>query len=575
MAPGTSKIPESVDIPTILLDFHGPLCYSSNMLETAKNETKSIDFSAMDRTDLEEYAVRITNKAIALEAENSSYKELLRRNRRDMFGPKSERHVSEGQLSFFNEAEKDSEPDAEEPDKSEALPAPRKKKGKGHKKGLVSGLPKETIEYKLTDKELICPKCGGGLTEMKTVVRTEIEVIPAEYKVVEHRTKAYSCRACDKEGTEGTIVAAQSPGGMFRNSLASPSLAADIIFKKYVLAQPLYRQEQELSRAGLSIGRNTLANWVVKGAELYLMPIRDHMKGKLVASSVIHADETPVEVIREPGREASADSYMWMYRTGRSEGPPVILFDYTPGRGAEYPKAFLGEFTGHVHCDGYAVYTKLAREGGTGSPHIVVVCCWAHARRKFTDIIKGLAKNAAAKGTEAEKAIEYIGRLFRIEEEAKDMPPDVRLEYRAEKAAPIVDGYFSWLKSIRDRCVGSLLTAVNYSLNREDELRAYLTDGRLEISNNLGENTIRPFCVGRRNWLFCDTPNGARASAACYGIIETAKANGVNAFEYLKYIFTVFKDSDIGSLDMEDFMPWSPSLPDACRKGGEPERLAS
>jgi len=529
-----------------------------------------IDFSAMDRAQLEEFALQKSNRVIALEAENNYYKELLRKNRSEMYGSKSERYVFEGQINFLNEAEKEADPDVPEPKKSEVLPPPlKRKKSKGHKKDLVAHLLKETVEYKLTDDERVCPKCGDELKEMKSIVRTEIEVIPARYKAIEHRTKTYSCRTCDKKGTEGTIISAPSPKGMFINSLASPGFIADIMFKKYALAQPLYRQSQELARSGLKIERNTLANWVIKGAHTYLIPIRDHMKGILVGSSVIHADETPVEVLHEPGREAQTKSYMWMYRTGRYDKRQIIMFDYTPGRGAEYPKAFLDGFKGYIHSDAYSVYGVLAHESGAGPPGIIISSCWAHARRKFSDIIKGLTKNETAKGTVTEKALEYIGDLFKIEEEAKDMSPSERCNYRDKHAKPIVDKYFSWLKSIQSNCSGSLGKAVNYSLNQESDLRVYLLDGRLDISNNLGENAIRPFCVGRKNWLFCDTPNGAEASAVCYGLIETAKANGLDAFEYLKYIFTVFKDSDIASLDMNDFMPWSPSLPQTCRPAGQ------
>ena len=545
------------------------------MTTTESKEPAKIDFSVMGRAELEQYALDKTNRVIALEAENSHFKELFRKNQRNAFGSSSERYISEGQLCLFNEAEKEAETGSEEPGKSEALPPPKKKKGKGHKKGLVAHLPKEIIEYTLTGDGLVCPRCGGELEGMGTVVRTEIEVIPETYKVVEHRSKAYSCRACDKEGTEGTIVTAPSPNGMFRNSLASPSMAADISFKKYALAQPLYRQAQELSRKGLDINRNTLANWVIKGALEYLMPVKEHMKGILVKGGVVQADETSVQVLHEPGKAATAKSYMWAYRSGRHEERQIILFDYSPGRAAEYPKAFLGEYKGYLLCDGYQVYRVVAQGDGAEPAGIIISACWDHARRRWTDIIKGLAKNVTVKGTDTEKALEYIGELYKIEEKVRGKPPEERLKYREEYAAPIMDKYFKWLKTIRDECTESLRAAVDYSLNLEKELRVYLKDGRLDNSNCLCENAIRPFCVGRRNWLFSDTQNGAEASAACYGIIETAKANGIDPFEYLKYIFAVFKDSDIGSLNLDDFMPWSPSLPDACRKHEKKEGLAS
>ena len=536
------------------------------MIETVKTKPVTIDLSVMDRAELEEFAMEKSTRLIAVEAELETYKELLRKNRANTFGGSSERYISEEQICLFNEAEDNADPDLAEPEKFDVLPVVKQKKQKGRKKELTAKLPKETIEYKLTDEERICPKCGGELEGMNTIVRTEIEVVPAKYKAVEHRTKVYSCRTCDKKGTDGTIITAPSPKGMFRNSLASPSLVADIIFKKYSLAQPLYRQAQELLRTGLKLPRGTLANWVINASFMYLMAIRDHMKSALLDTGVIHADETPLTVLCEPGREASQKSYMWMYRTGSHEDKKIILFDYSPGRGAEYPKAFLEGFAGYVHTDGYSAYHVLTKEDGTGPPGVTITLCWAHARRKFTDVIKGLPKNADIKGTITGKALEYIGALFEIEKAAKDMPADERYLYRKQHAWKLVDEYFTWLKSIEEPGSGSVVTAINYSLNQEKGLRVYLQDGRLDISNNLGENAIRPFCVGRRNWLFADTPAGANASAVCYGIIETAKANGLDAFEYLKYIFTVFKDADIDSLNMDDFMPWSPRLPDVCRQ---------
>ena len=191
---------------------------------------------------------------------------------------------------------------------------------------------------------------------------------------------------------------------------------------------------------------------------------------------------------------------------------------------------------------------------------------------KFADIVKGLPKNGSIKGTVTEEALEYIRALFKIEEEAKGMTVDDRYQYRKKKAKPLVDKYFAWLKSIKEPGSGSITAAINYSLNQEKDLRVYLTDGRLEISNNLGENAIRPFCVGRKNWLFADTPGGAEASAVCYGIIETAKANGIDPYQYLKYIFAVFKDAVIDTTDIKDFMPWSQCLPAVCRIPNDPFR---
>ena len=513
------------------------------MIEMRKTEPEIIDFSVMDRTELEKFAMDKSTRLVAVEAELETYKELLRKNRTNMFSGSSERYISEEQISLFNEAEVNADPDAKEPGKLDVLPVVKQKKKKGHKKELTAKLPKETIEYKLTDEERVCPKCGEELGEMNTIVRTEIEVIPAKYKAVEHRTQEYSCKNCDKKGTEGTIITAPSPKGLFRNSLASPSIVADIMWKKYGLAQPLYRQAQELLRIGLRLSRGTLANWVINAAFMYLKIIQDYMRSCLLDAGVIHADETPLTVLSEPGREASQKSYMWIYRTGECEEKKMILFNYSPGRGAEYPKAFLKGFKGYIHTDGYSAYRVLAKEDDTGSPDITIVGCWAHARRKFADIIKGLSKNESIKGSVTEKALDYIGALFKIEEEVKGVSADERYLYRKKHAKLLVDEYFAWLKSIKDQCAGSIGTAVTYSLNQEKDLRVYLDDGRLEISNNLGENAIRPFCVGRKNWLFADTPGGAEASSVCYGIIETAKANGIDAAKYIEHINYVYNSN--------------------------------
>jgi hypothetical protein len=252
-----------------------------------------------------------------------------------------------------------------------------------------------------------------------------------------------------------------------------------------------------------------------------------------------------------------------------------VLFDYSPGRGAEYPKAFLSGYSGYMHCDGYSAYRVLVKEDDTGPHGLVIVGCLAHARRKYDDIIKALAKGASIKGTATETALAYIRSLFKIEDKIKEYSDEDRLAYRQKYALPIVDEYFAWLKSIAGSCTGAIEVAVRYSLNMEKDLRVYLTDGRLEISNNFGENAIRPFCVGRRNWLFCDTQNGADASAVCYSIIRTAEAYGVDAFEYLKYIFETLKDADIDTFDMEALMPWSPSFPLKCTVPQAPGKLAS
>jgi transposase len=546
-----------------MLDFLSQFWYNKSIMKIPENTKKIVDFSVMSRRELEEYAMKKTTENEGLSVLLKYYEEQLRRNRAQRFGASSEKLHYDGaeQICFFNEAEQSGYGIIPEPKIEEVIAKPRSKKKKGHKKNLTKQLPHRQIEYKLTGDELICPKCGDTLEEMKSEVRTEIECVPASYIAVDYVQFFYACRNCDKNGTEGTIVSADAPKGVFRNSLASPSMLADIIYKKYVTSLPLYRQEKELAKSGVNITRITLSNWVINGSKTYLKPIYEHMHTLLLAGSIVHADETPVEVLREPGRAATTDSYMWVYLTGSDNPNRTVLFEYTQGRGQVFPKKFLFGYSGYLQTDGYAGYHALAA-ADTGPPRVIIVGCWQHARRKFTDVIKGLAKNTSISGTVCDTALKYINMLFMRERTCKDMSPEDRYKYRQENELPVIDAYFIWLKEIQTSCGGNLEVAVNYSINQEVYLRNYLLDGNLEISNNRAENSVRPFAVGRRNWLFCNTPNGAEASAIAYSIVETARLNGLDVFKYLEYIFATFKDSDIAELSMDDYMPWSDKLPE-------------
>jgi transposase len=539
------------------------------MKETQTNPTKSIDLSAMSRQELEEFAMRMSVEKEELSLKVKWYEEQLRRHRAEKFGSSSEQmHEHYEQISFFNEAEQDSAEITPEPTIDDVRPKEKKKKQKGRKAETIKNLKAERIDYTLSPEELVCGKCGGTLTEMKTEVRYEITHIPSKTVATKHVQHFYVCRTCDKEGTEGTITSAPAPKGVFRGSLASPSILADIIQKKYALALPLYRQEKELNKAGALLERKTLANWVIQAAKQYLVHLYDYMHADLLTRKIAHADETEVEVLKEPGRDAQTKSFMWLYRTGSDTDRPIVLYEYTPGRAGEYPCKFLNGYIGFLHTDGYAGYHRLAGPPDMiGPPRVIFVGCWTHARRKYTDIIKAMPKGAPLTGSVCEKALAYIGAIFHVESEAKALSPKERVGYRVAKALPIINEYFTWLKSIQASCAGSLSGAVNYSINQEKYLRAYLWNGNLEMSNNRGERSIKPFVIGRKNWLFCNAPSGAEASAIIYSIVETAKENGLDVWAYLEYIFRELKEipvKDRRDLDMADYMPWSPSLPDEC-----------
>ncbi|MDO4546347.1 MAG: IS66 family transposase [Bacillota bacterium] len=523
-----------------------------------------INLSAMSRKELEEEYIKANDKAAALEAELEWMRQQVRLSKSKTFGASSEKGMLEDgvQQSLFNEAELHSDTEAAEPTAEELTKQKRQAKKKGEKKAKVKALPVVVAEYELSEEEQICPACGEPLHEMKKIIREEIEVIPAKYQIRRHVRHVYACRNCEKQDTQATILQPRVPEPMFRNSLASPSLVADIIHRKYVLSLPLYRQEQEFARYGLSISRQTISNWITSAADRYLYRIYEAMKERLREADILHADETEVQVLREPGRAAASKSYMWVYASGKYEDP-CYVYEYAPGRGAVYPKKFLNGFSGYLQTDGYSVYQNVADDPERSEDEkIINVCCFAHARRKFTDALKA---SSVKDPPNICKGIEFCDALFKVERDSSETDPKERIIYRKEHAGPILDEYFAWLKELEQKVLprSKLAEAVKYSLNQEIPLRRYMEDGRLEISNNRAERAVKPFVIGRKNWLFSNTPDGAESSAMIYSIVETAKACDLKPFEYLTHILKVL--SQTPETDIEQLLPWSKQLPDTCR----------
>ncbi len=527
---------------------------------------KTLDLSSMTREELEAFTMQVSAEKQELAAKVSWYEEQYRLGRARRFGPSSEQ-TPFNQMSFFNEAEAEIYGKLlNEPSLSDVKP-PRNKKKKGHKDRITQPLPTTVIDYRLTGDEQVCSKCGEKLQEMKTEIRKELTVIPAQVQVTEHVQHVYVCRSCDRAGTESNIVYAGVPNPVLRNSLASPSMIAYIMTRKYAEAIPLYRQEQQFKKYGLQLSRQTLANWMIKSSEHHLKPLYDLMRKELVKRPVLHADETVLEVLCEPGREPSSDSFMWLYRTS-GDSVPIILYDYRPGRSGDYPKEFLKGFKGFLHTDGYAGYHKLSESADGKQSDVIQVGCFAHARRKWDEALKGISEKEGIDAYNIQTGLEYCNTLFRLEKEMKDLPHEERYRRRLVEAAPTVEAYFSWAKSMEDKVVPRSLIgqAVKYSLNQEKYLRNYLLDGRLELSNNRAERAIKPFVIGRKNWLFSNTPKGADASAVIYSIVETAKENNLNLFPYLQYLFERLSNIDKDdTTELAELLPWSDKIPEDCR----------
>jgi transposase len=482
----------------------------------------------------------------------------LRLRQTKLFGTSSEKiNLDQLELALFNEVEKEADPEIPEP--TVETVTYRRRKTSGQRKLMLKNLPVETIEYRLSDEEQVCTCCGGRLHEMSTEIRKELKYIPAEVKVIEHKRYVYSCRFCEKNEIEKTpfIRTASMPKPVISGSLASPSLMAHIVTQKYVDGLPLYRQEKQFKRMDLALSRQTIANWMISGADRWLSSLYDRMHHFLLKLDIVHADETTLQVLHEPSRSATSKSYLWLYRTG-IEGPPIVLYDYKETRAGENPKEFLMGFKGYLQVDGYAGYHRV--------PDVTLVGCWAHARRGYTDVLKSLPAGST-KPVTATEGLQFCNQLFAIERKLRELDPKERFEKRLEQSKPILDAFLAWLE-IQEKKVlpkSALGKAIAYCLNQWDKLVAFLEDGRLEIDNNRSERSIKPVVIGRKAWLFANTPQGARASAIIYSIVETAKENRLNPYYYLRYLFEKLPNIDLTDVDsLDQLLPWSTTLPVTC-----------
>lgn len=492
---------------------------------------------------------------VELTAKLNWFEEQFRLSQQRRFGRSSE--VTSEQMQLFNEAEAEAKDSLPEPTIEEITYKRRKKQGKREEQ--LKDLPVETIEYRLPPEEQVCPCCGEALHEMSTEVRQELKIIPAQVSVVKHVRYTYACRRCEREEIKTPVVTAPMPAPVLSKSLASPSAMAHIMAQKYVESMPLYRQEKALIRQGVELSRQTLANWMIQGSERWLSPLYKRMHEHLLKQEILHADETILQVLREPGRAATSKSYFWLYRTGR-EGPAIVLYDYQTTRASKHPLRFLAAFKGYLHVDGYSGYNNL--------PDITLVGCWAHARRKFNEALKALPAEKSTVAVAAKEGLEFCNKLFAIEREIKELSPEERYKRRRTRSRPLVDGFYAWLNYQRPRVLpkSAFGQAISYCLNQRDRLEGFLKDGRLELDNNRGERSIKPFVIGRKNFLFANTPRGARASATIYSVVETAKENGLNPFAYLKYLFEKLPNIDIHDKTvLDEFLPWSSTLPSECR----------
>ena len=486
--------------------------------------------------------------------------------KRHRFGRSSEKHEAEDQISFmevdgkivfFNESEAvAAEESTEEP---EGVSRTRPKKKQGKREEDLDGIPVVVVEHSMTDEELDDKFGKEGWKQLPDEVYRRYSFTPAKIEVEEHHVKVYA----GKETEE--VIKAPHPQTLLRGSLVSPSLEAAVMNAKYVNAVPLYRQEQEFERYGLHISRQNMANWTIQCADRYLAVLYDYLHEKLYGYHVLQADETPV-LVNKDGRPAGSKSYMWVYRTGRMYTEcQIVLYEYQRTRNASHPGEFLKDFSGICVTDGYQVYHTIEEE----REDLKIAGCWSHARRRFDEAVKALPK-AKQKDSRAYLALTMIQAIYREEKLLKDLPAEERMIRRQLSVKPLVEAYFIWVRENLPKVPQKSKTweGFNYSLNQEKYLKVFLDDGEVPMDNNAAEQSIRGFCIGKKNWVMIDTVAGAKSSAIIYSIAETAKANNLKPYDYFEYLLTEIPKhldgTDRGFLD--DLLPWSPSLPENCRK---------
>lgn len=471
--------------------------------------------------------------ALNLFEENKILQEQVNSLRDKLFGRKTEKiFKDDGQLSLFDIPEQQF-PISEEPEETPITSHTRKKRGR---KPLPADLPRVDVEHDLAEEEKQC-QCGCLKSRIGQEVSEQLDYIPSKIQVIRNIRYKYACKNCEGVDDDGpTVSIARMPEHIIPKSMATPGLIAHVLTAKFVDALPFYRQEKLFIRMGIEIPRATMCNWARKVAGACEI-VRDMLKDEILKSSLINVDETTVQVLKEPKR---SKSYMWLFKGGPPE-KPVILYQYHPSRAGDVAASFLKDYQGIVQTDGYAGYDFLDKVIG-----IIHQACWAHSRRKFTDVTKACGNKKKSTGN-AGTALKYISKLYKIEKQAREnkLTPEALKKERQEKALPILLEFKKWLDSRIELVPPKSLLgkAISYTLNQWHRLIRYVEDGRIPIDNNVAENAIRPFVIGRKNWLFSSTPEGARASATLYSLIETAKANNLEPYWYLRYLFENMPDA--------------------------------
>ena len=517
-----------------------------------------------------EFIKTLQAKNLELQAENSELKctvnkqiimlsnlnEMLVKGKKAMFGKSSEQIGNvEGaeQLSLFNEAEAESAAASAEPavETITVRSYPRKKRLSREK--LPESVEHKKVVIDLDDKK--CPECGAEMVCIgEEFIRSELNIIPAQISVIDYYRKKYKCKSCEDDNLAADIIEPEKPVPVIKKSMASAGTIAYVIQQKYQLGTPLYRQEQYWKAQGIDLNRTTLANWIMRSS-VWIKPIWERMQTVLLTEDIIHADETVLRVLKHDGKQIDGQSRCWVFCSGKDSSHKMALYLYHPTRSAKVVKEVLGNYSGYLQTDGYTAYSAAEKA--------IRVGCWAHARRKW---IECLPKGIEDKNSKAAQALELVEQIFAEDKRLVGLPSNEIYEQRLIILKPILDEYWQLLESIDAPGGSNLDKAKNYSLNNRKELEAFLIDGRLELTNNRAERAVKPFVMGRKNWLFSDTDKGADASMMWYSMIESAKLNNLNIYGYLLHLLTELpKLGEKPAYEKLDaLMPWT-ELPGFCK----------
>ena len=465
---------------------------------------------------------------------------------RQRFTSSSERFPN-NQPSLFEE-----EPiaiDSEEDPEVDDLEGKRKRKKGGRRS--PKDIPVTKMEHDLNEADKVC-ECGECMVRFKAFSSFQYDVTPARFSAIENIRFSYVCSAKCGSGVKTVPL----PPSVLPRTQVTPSLLAMIGVQKFEDALPLTRQAKIFKqRFGVPFSDTTLSNWMIRASELRLTPIVERLESYLMQCRYIQADETTLQVLKEANKKAQSKSYIWLRLS--QDKKPIVLMNYSSNRAGSTAESLFKGFQGHLQTDGYRGYNSVANREG-----VTQLGCWAHARRKFADIVKSGVSDTESKSL-ASKAVLLIAKLYKIEKEIKEKPPNEKHRIRKETSEPIVNDIRVWLDTnfaASQRLSGAIAKAFVYLNNQFVKLSVFLEDGKLSIDNNNAERHVRPIALGRKNWLFATSTKGAVALANWYSIIETAKANGLEPYKYLTYLFTQLPLYERDNMDIEPLLPWNVDL---------------